>query len=124
MASPMLFVGNEIELLDERTDWRHLARQEVDAPAPGVEARRHLDLVRLVVGHTPESGEALQRLTPFERCLRRVEDDEVAPLQAFEPGDAAVIRLREASVDAPLQVIARHRVHEVAALARHTPPAW
>src|SRR5262249_38190424 len=61
--APLLFVLDEAQRLDQRTDRRCLTFEESNAPPPRVKTRSHLYLIRLFVGHTADSSKSLKRLS-------------------------------------------------------------
>src|SRR5258708_3813078 len=105
LRSPPRLVLDEIELVDERPDRRLGALEEVDLATPGRQVRRHLGLVRLIVGDPSDGGEGLQRLAVGVDGLRRVEDDPVTPGHRAQHVRLAVIGLCEAALHATLDVV-------------------
>jgi hypothetical protein len=63
LVAPPSLIFDEVELVDQRSDRRLIAIEEVDVSAPRVEVRRRLRLIRLIIGDAADGGEGLKRLT-------------------------------------------------------------
>src|SRR5579863_4614258 len=109
--APALFVRDEAERIDQRSDRNLMALEEVNIPAPGCEAFGRLHLVQLVVGDLPDRGERLQRLSTTQTRLRGVEDDPIARAEPADPRRLSVAGLRESALCRHSNVVTADRAN-------------
>lgn len=92
---PTLLVDDESKLRDERRDRSLDTLREFHPSSPRVKSGLG-DLVRLVIDDVADGRERQKPFSPFERGLRRVEDQSVSLHQPAQARGATVARLREA----------------------------
>src|SRR5262249_54908790 len=112
-APPRPLLG-EAKLTEQGLDGDLLTGDEADAPAPQAERRRQLDLVRDVVDHIPERGNALERVAVGIAGARRVADDTIATGEPPQVRRAPVVGLGKAALHPRTDVVARDGINPVA----------